>query len=326
MLYNKAIFEPVEADFNEKRVRARRRIQERRNEIYERFPQYKEIEKRISALGIKMGGLALGDGDAQGVEDIKNEIKQLSAKRIAILENAGLPGDYIHDVYECKKCNDSGYADGKYCECFVRELRAQTAKRSNIAAALRGISFDDFDLSYYPDVTDETGKNPRRQMTGILNIAAEFMDNFGKKDNKNLIFYGSTGLGKTFLSAAIANRLAETGITVMYYTAKQLLGMLTENEFNSAYEKKADCSWAYNVDLLIIDDLGSELITTYTVASLFDILNARMLSGGQMIINTNLAPKKLAEIYSARIFSRLTEFEFLKFIGKDIREIKNTQA
>ncbi len=322
MLYNKAIYEPVENLFNDKRVRARRNIEARRNEIYVKFPEYKEIETEISRLGIKLGRIAL-EGGQKDVEEIKSGINELSKKRKKILTDAGLSENYIYDVYECRKCSDSGYIDGEMCDCFADALAAEIAKRSNISKMMERVSFDDFNLEYYPDVTNANGENPRKRIIDILNKATEFINNFGKPGNKNLIFYGNPGLGKTFLSSAIANTLAENGITVMYYTAKQLLKMLTENEFSQNGEYKSDCKWAHEVDLLIIDDLGTEHTTQYTVASLFDIINSRMISGKQIIINTNMAPMDLGKTYSTRIFSRLTEFEILKFIGRDIREMKN---
>ncbi len=323
MLYNKAIYEPVESRFNDKRVRARRNIEIRRNEIYSKFPQYKEAEDEIAKLGIKLGRLAISGGSDSEVEEIKNKIDVLSEKKKKILKEAELEENYIHNVYECAKCKDEGYADGKMCTCFAKELADEIAKRSNIASSLKYVTFDDFKTDYYKDAPDENGYNPRKQIKYILDKVADFIQNFGKPQNKNLVLYGNTGLGKTFLSSAIANRLAERGITVMYYTAKQLLGMLTENEFSSNKEYKEESKWVYDVDLLIIDDLGSELVTQYTVAELFDVVNARMLSGKQMIISTNLELSDLAKIYSGRTFSRLAEFEFLKFIGDDIRVMKN---
>ena len=150
-----------------------------------------------------------------------------------------------------------------------------------------------------------------------------FIDNFGNHDLKNLFFFGSTGLGKTFLSAAIAKKVLEKGFSVVYYSARQLLAMVTDFEFGKAPEKKEACESVFNADLLIIDDLGSEQQTAVSASTLFDIINTRALNGKKMIINTNLAAKDLHSLYSDRIFSRLTEFERLKFIGEDVRVIKN---
>ena len=143
------------------------------------------------------------------------------------------------------------------------------------------------------------------------------MENFDKPDTKNLLFYGDPGLGKTHLSAIIGNYLKGNGKTVMYYSAKQLLSMITDNEFSREHPKKEECERAYNCDLLIIDDLGSEHITNASITSFFDILNTRTVNSKRMIISTNLGFKQMAEIYSARIVSRLTEFNIFKFIGID---------
>ncbi len=322
MLYNKAIYEPVETRFNDKKIKARRTIDERRREIYTAYPEYKTIEDEISKLGIQLARVALGDDRSTEVDEIKNKINSLSADRKKILSDAGLPENYIYDVYECSKCSDTGYIDGVMCDCFKNELFGEIAKKSNIATALKNVTFRDFDVGYYSGDAGDNGRSPREQIMDILAKSIEFVENFGKENNKNLLFYGSPGLGKTFVSSAIANALASRGVTVMYYTSKQLLGLLTDNEFKSTPHTAAEAKWAHNVDLLIIDDLGTEHITSYSVASLFDILNSRMLAGKSIIINTNLSPKEIATIYSSRVFSRLTEFQILKFIGKDIRIMK----
>lgn len=325
MLYNKVIYEPVESRFSAKRARNRCKVDARREEIYQKLPEIREMDRQIEQTGLSLFHLTLnGEMDAErAVAEIKDKNDRLIARKNKLLLEAGYPADYLQNVYDCPKCKDTGYIEGRICDCFYRELVKEAGSRSNLGASMRKSSFDQFQIEFYPDKSDNEGNNPRTQMHFILDCCYGFMRHFGEEENKNLLFYGSTGLGKTFLTAAISNELIEKGYTVMYYSARELFSMLTDNEFQQNQVLRDSCKWAYGVDLLVIDDLGSEHITTYTVASFFDILNARLLSGKQMILNTNLSMSDLNTIYSSRIFSRLTEFEILKFLGNDIRVLKN---
>lgn len=322
MKYDKDIYEKAAAVLNKRRLFAAEERDRRRDEIYEKFPEYKEADEGLSEAGIKLARYALNGAEQEELDKLKEKMKMLSEIKKKILRQEGYPGNYIEDVYSCAKCRDTGYADGEMCSCMREELNKTAATMSNISDVLSKINFDEFDISYYPDVTDENGNNPRKIIMNILNASVNFMDNFDSKNTKSMLFYGSTGLGKTFLSAAIANSLSKSGKTVMYYSAKDLLRMITDNEFSRDYERKNECTRAYSCDLLIIDDLGSEHITSNSVASLFDILNTRMINSKHMIINTNLNMKELNDIYSARILSRFTEFKIFKFVGNDIRYLK----
>ncbi|MBR2847404.1 MAG: ATP-binding protein [Clostridia bacterium] len=321
MIYNKSVYEPVKSEFAERRVIARRKLASRREEVYTKVPRVQEIDTEIETTGLRITKLALSgreDIDA-AVSEIKENTAKLKVERKQLLESAGFTEDYMTNVYACNKCKDTGDINGEMCECFEKELVKQTLKLSKIAPALAKITFDDFDINYYPDVTDADGNNPRKQIDNILANCHNFICDFNKPDNKDLLFYGQTGRGKTFISAVVANEVAKRGYSVMYYTARELFEMLKDNSFTFNEELKEKCRQAYDVDLLIIDDLGSEPVNTYTTAAFFDILNARLISGKRMIINSNLNPDEIKNTYSTRIFSRLTDFNILKFIGDDIR-------
>lgn len=319
MIYSLETENKVKDIYDEKQSNARFLIAARREKIYSSLPQVKELEEQISREGI-----LLAKASIKGEEHTpETDIDILAKKRDEIMKQNGYSPDYIYDVYECNKCKDTGYIGTKMCECMKKEYQKQSLAYSNIAPALLDVDFKDFNIKYYSDTPDENGVIPRNQMKYILRKCDEFVDEFEKKDVKNLFFFGSTGLGKTFLSAAIAKRIYEKGFSVVYYSAKQLLSMLTDFEFGKAPEKKEACANVFVADLLIIDDLGSEQQTSFSTSTLFDIINTRVLNGKKMIINTNLGAKDLHSLYSDRIFSRLTEFERLKFIGKDIRAVKN---
>lgn len=319
MIYSAEIEANVKEVFERKQADARYQISARREKIYSEIPQIKELEEKISKEGIKLTMSALN-----GQEYVaENDMSALAQKRDALMKEYGYSPDYINDVYSCKKCNDTGYVNGEMCECMKKEYQKFSFAYSNIASSLSNSSLEDFSLELYSEVPDENGDIPRNVMRYILTKSVEFIENFSSDEVKNLFFFGSTGLGKTFLSAAIAKKISEKGFSVLYFSAKQLLSMMTDYEFGKIPEKKELCESVYKTDLLIIDDLGSEQQTSYSISNLFDIINSRMLSGKKMIINTNLAAKDLHVLYSDRIFSRLTEFERLKFIGNDIRILKN---
>ena len=319
MIYGGEVESKVKDIFEEKQANARFQIAARREKIYSEIPEIKELEDKISREGAR-----LAISKVKGLEyKPENDLNSLAEKRDEIMKNHGFSPDYFYDVYECKICSDTGYVGGKMCDCMKKEIQKFSLAYSNIAPSLLEVNIEDFNINYYSDAPDEQGNVPRVQMKYILGKCENFIDGFSKKDAKNLFFFGGTGLGKTFLSAAIAKKIFEKGYSVLYYSSKQLLSMMTDFEFGRTPEKKQACESVFTADLLIIDDLGSEQQTSYSAVTLFDIINTRTLNGKKMIINTNLAAKDLHSLYSDRIFSRLNEFETLKFIGKDIRILKN---
>ena len=319
MIYGGEVEAKVKELFERKQANARFQITKRREKIYSEIPEICEIEETISREGVRIAKASI-----KGQDYIpETNLDALADRRDRIMAENGYSPDYIYDVYDCRLCNDTGYIDGKMCDCMKKEMQKQSLFYSNIAPALLNVNIEDFNINYYADTPDENGKIPREEIKYILEKCEEFIDKFGAHDLKDLFFFGSTGLGKTFLSAAIAKKVLEKGFSVVYYSARQLLAMMTDFEFGKAPEKKEACESIFSADLLIIDDLGSEQQTAVSASTLFDIINTRMLNGKKMIINTNLAAKDLHSLYSDRIFSRLTEFERLKFIGEDVRVIKN---
>lgn len=319
MIYTQEALSRVQDIYDEKQANARFQTAARRNKIYSEIPEVKEIEEKISSEGVKMA-----IASAKGQEYVPDEsLESLGEKRDRLMKEHGYDPDYIQDVYECINCKDSGYIKGVMCECMKKMLQSQSLSYSNIAPALMKAGFEDFKLEYYPDEADAQGVNPRKQMKHILDRCWNFIDNFDCEESKNLLFFGGAGLGKTLLSAAIAKEVFAKGKAVVYYSAKQLLTMLVDYEFGKIPEQKDACEMVYKADLLIIDDLGSEQQNTYTASTLFEIINTRALNGKKMIINTNLSGRDLQTLYSARIFSRINEFETLKFVGNDIRVLKN---
>lgn len=318
MIYTEEIENKIRDIYDEKQSKVRFLIAARREKIYTEIPEIKEIEDAISREGISLAMASL-----KGTEYVpEKDMDKLAEEKGKLLEKNGYPKDYMENVFECSNCKDTGYINGKMCDCVKKEMQKHMMEYSNIAPTLLNVSLKDFILDYYSDAADEQGSIPRDRMWFIFAKCKEFIEDFGKENVKSLFFFGNTGLGKTFLSAAIARELSEQGYSVLYFSAKQLLSMMTEYDFGRIPEKKQLCESVFTSDLLIIDDLGSEQQTAYSISTLFDIINTRALNGKKMIINTNLAPRDLHTIYSDRIYSRINEFETLKFIGEDIRIIK----
>lgn len=296
----------------------------RLNEAYERLPRVKEIDAELSMLGISASkGIISGDGDTAGlVSHLSNESKRLVAEKDTLLKNAGFTADFFTNVYKCAACGDTGYTGGEVCGCFKRRLIAKFYEMSNLSGILKRENFDTFNINHYSNETDpKTGVSPRANMNRVWTAALNFVKNFDTEFN-NLLLYGDTGLGKTFLCNCIAKELLDAGKTVIYVTSPQLFKMVESIRFDkdSGDEPEQFMEMVFSSDLLIIDDLGTEISTVVTASELFNIINTRLLNRRHTIISTNFSPPEYADIYSDRITSRLFgNYLFLKFFGDDIR-------
>lgn len=326
MIYNRKIYDSVKQKFEARQVTARRTKELRRTEIYSKIPEIKVIDEQIASAGIKLSRLALSgiSNISAEIENIRQQNNMLISQKTELLAKNGFPHDYMISYYKCPKCSDTGYVDGVMCECFKAELINAAYENSNIAPALRNISFDNFDLTCYSNEYDAENKViPREHIKDILCLCMKFITEFEKPECKNLLFTGNAGVGKTFTSAAVANEILKKGYIVMYYTAGELFNLLKTAEFSFGSEAAENKRTAYDADLIIIDDLGTEMTGQAGVSCFFEILNARMLSGKKIIINTNLGFRELQSLYSPRILSRISEFEYMKIVGSDIRWNKN---
>ncbi len=283
--------------------------------VYLSNPELKEIENKLSAVGAKLAITALS-GDTEKIEKLKAESAILADKKGKILNKSGVT-DF---KYECSVCKDTGYVQGKICDCIKAQAEKIIIAELSKEMPLGECSFDNFDLKYYSDKTDKNGENPRRRMTAILKVCTEYVINFGK-ESKNLLFFGNAGLGKTHLTLAIVSGIIKKGFLPIYGSAENLFSAIEKEKFSGdgrgTYDSMLDC------DLLVIDDLGAELTTSFTKSVLYNLINTRMLSRKPTIINTNLSMKEIEQRYTARVSSRLIgNYEWHKFLGDDIRQQK----
>ncbi|MBQ6826233.1 MAG: ATP-binding protein [Clostridia bacterium] len=287
---------------------------------YDNNSRLYEIDNELSVLGAKLVTAALTDGK-EGVDALKETSKKLTEEKNAILKSNG-----VEPIkYSCNACMDTGYIGGKICECVRREAARVMADELSREMPLIDSKFEDFDLKYYSDKTDENGQNPRRRMTAILKLCKEYVLNFDENTKENLLFMGDAGLGKTHLTLAIVSGVIEKGYLPVYGSAENLFSTIEAEKF--AGEGRGSYEAILNCDLLVIDDLGAEMATSFTKSVLYNLVNTRILTRKPTIINTNLSMKQIEERYTPRISSRLIgNYEGQKFIGRDIRQQKRLES
>ncbi|MBO5454050.1 MAG: ATP-binding protein [Clostridia bacterium] len=325
MKYPEKIYKTVK-EYYENMANVRKLKQSNRiSEVHEKIPQIAEADREISMLAVKFTrSLAAGSDAVENVKIFREECDRINAFKKELLLKNGYSEDYLDEEISCTLCNDAGFYDGKMCQCFENRIIEEIRKNSNLPLVMDKQSFDTFNLNYY---SDEGNPSPRLIMGAVKSMCEDYAQNFSD-ESPNLLFYGGTGLGKTFLSSCIAKKVMDKGASVFYQSAYKIFSMFDKIKFDDEKDElvKFHTDNAYDVDLLVIDDLGTEFITSYTAEVLFDLINTRFNSGKKTIINTNLGPEELEKIYSARITSRLFgDYMPIEFYGNDIRRIKQSE-
>ncbi|HCW03478.1 MAG TPA: DNA replication protein DnaC [Clostridium sp.] len=301
-------------------------LQRRRAEIEKKLPQVLDLERQIGKLCVELSMSALRtieDRDSY-LKNLKDKITDCRIKKTELLVANSYSQDYLSLHYRCGKCKDTGYIGLKKCGCYKQKLIELHYKDSDLSHVLKTNNFDNFNINYYSSQrAGEEPESPRKNMEKILSKALNFIKTFDKSKD-NLLFYGNSGTGKTFLSHCIAKELLDKGYFVVYRTAEELIQNLRKIRFENHRDLEKlllDC------DLLIIDDLGTEQINDFSKTELFNLLNKRLLKEKNMLVSTNYSLKELMSIYSERITSRLLgNFNLFKFYGDDIRVTKNLHS
>ena len=293
-------------------------------EAYRRVPRLKEIDLRLrQTMARAAQAVFVSGGDVQqAMEQAKNENLALQMERRELIAANFEPG-YLDDAPICEHCGGTGYIGSSMCEC-LRELCRQEQKRELTFLNVGKESFEQFRLDYYPDRIDpRQGVNIRAVMEKTFQTCRRYAFDFTER-SENLLFSGGTGLGKTFLSACIARTVADRGYSVCYETASHLFTKLERAKFNGDEEARRDSEKFTACDLLIVDDLGTEMGGQFTTSALYGLINDRILAGKATIISTNLNSEDLEKRYSAAIASRLRgNYRRIAFMGEDIRLKKN---
>ncbi|NLH02175.1 MAG: ATP-binding protein [Clostridiales bacterium] len=307
-------------------------LNRRRAEIYELIPEIKKIETEITTImtGVAVDALKKGLDAGSAVENARSQCDILLEKRTELLKSAGYPADYIDEIFSCSKCRDKGYILGKPCTCLDNLYKAEAVRELSSMLNIEGQSFENFDLSYYEKTPASGGTSPYQIMSTVLSLCRDYAYDFGK-NSVNLLFRGGTGLGKTFLSVCIARVVSEKGYSVVYDTAVSVMEAFEAHKFDRGGADSDNISVKVrrylDCDLLILDDLGTEMTTNFTLSALYTLINNRLLSGGKTIITTNLSEDDIRKRYSPQIVSRLEgEYILLNFSGSDIRRLKRERG
>ena len=320
MALSNAQYDEIMRGYQTRQLHNRRLTQERLDALYKKIPQLKVIQEHIASVSVEAARRKLKD-DTEGCEKAKAELFTLKAKKEALLKEHGYTPEVFTPIYTCKDCKDTGYVDGKKCHCFTQAAINIVYAQSNIEKILQKENFSTFSYEYYSDeeINPVTGLSSLETVHRAVNECKHFIEDFDNKP-KNLFFYGNTGVGKTFLSNCIAKELLEKGYSVIYFTAFQLFDILSKGVFQKDSDAIAAHQNIYDCDLLIIDDLGTELANTFTSSQFFLCVNERILRQKSTIISTNLNMSDMAEIYSERVPSRITSnYTVIKLFGDDIR-------
>ena len=299
-------------------------LRSREQEIYEKLPRVREIDKQLAgsmALAVQ-AAFAKGQDGAAALAQVREANLALQAERKDLIATH-FPLDYLEDGPMCPLCEDNGYIGSTMCRC-LQELCRQEQKQEISLLSCGEQRFSDFRLDFYSAEKDPTyGASPRAIMTHTLEVCRKYAENF-TKTSENLLFNGGTGLGKTMLSACIACEVTEKGYSVAYESAPQLFSQLENHRFRPNEQTARAAAKFENCDLLMIDDLGTELPGQFVVAALYALLNERLMAGKPTVISTNLTISEIRERYSPQIASRMQgNFRLLPFVGQDIRILKN---
>lgn len=305
--------------YNEKQLHHRRLHEERVQTAYSKIPRLAGIDADIARISLDK--LRAKFSKKPDHTDLSAAISTLSAERRAQLKNAGFPENYLDPTYDCPLCRDTGYIGNQKCSCFKKAEIELLYDQSNIRSCLEEENFSTCCLDYYSRelINDVTGLSSYDTAALALKRCQNFVETFGASF-ENLFFYGDTGVGKTFFSHCIARDLIDRSYCVIYFTAFDLFDLFARHTFSTTEEARELHGNIFACDLLIIDDLGTELTNSFVSSQLFLCINERMLRKKSTIISTNLSLDRFAEIYSERTFSRISSnYTMIKLFGNDIR-------
>ena len=322
MHLNNTQYQTIMRSYDLKRQHHRHLLEERRRKIEQAVPEYAKCQDLITMISAKRARAAAG-GRSEAVADLKDEAEQLKCRMNTLLEENGFSPEDLEMTFDCPDCRDTGFIGSEKCHCFKQAVVDLLYQQSNIRELLKEENFRNFRLDYYSDVPDPgLGISPRANMRSVLKICNHFISHFDEEDD-NLLFYGDTGVGKTFLTNCIAAALLDSCHTVIYLTAQHLVDLMQEKTFGHSEDSELDpdmFGYIFDCDLLIIDDLGTEFNNSFVTSQFFSCVNERLVRRKSTIISTNLSLDDLQNNYSERIFSRLvSKYRILKILGDDIR-------
>ena len=313
-------YDTIMREYSRRQAQNHRILEEHTAEAYGKIPRLKEIDDEVATLSADKVRRLL-NGEEKGTSDLKAAIQELSDERITLLVANGFPGDYLEMPYTCPDCQDTGYVGTKKCHCFLKAIIDLFYTQSNLKGLLEQENFEHFNFDYYSSNYRDrlSGQNSRELATRAYQECMNFIHNFDT-EHGNLLLFGNTGIGKTFLSHCIAKEVMDSLHSVLYLTASEFFDALLEKALTRNDESCLLYEQIHQCDLLIIDDLGTERNTDFVVSPLFVCLNDRILNRKSTIISTNLTLEEIKTNYTERTFSRISNhYKILRLAGDDIR-------
>lgn len=322
MALSNSQYDAIMREYGRQQIENHHKLEERRQEIYARLPVVRQLEAEIAERSVACAKKLL-EGDKSVLDRLKEDLKDLREQKSLIIRAAGYPDDYLELHYRCPDCRDTGLIDGRKCHCFLQAQMKLLHAQSNLEDVLERENFNALSYEYYDDteILPQLGITNAAYMRRVVAGCREFVRDFDKKHD-NLLFTGSTGVGKTFLTNCIARELMDDFHSVIYLTASDLFDVFSRNKFD--YDNAEDMyRFILDCDLLIIDDLGTELNNSFTSSQLFYCINERMNMSRSTIISTNLTLARLRDSYTDRVTSRIMSgYRIIPLYGGDIRLLK----
>ena len=331
MAYDGKIMHRALQRFEEDKRQREEQFQNRRESVFRRQPRLREVdsELRSTMSRIIVNALRRGTDPRPAVERLRDENLSLQAEKRELLARMGLPEDCLEEKPFCRLCGDTGYRNGQVCRCLRSYYAREQQKELSRMLDLGSQSFDTFSLNWYSEeYTPSLGISARENMDWVYNTCREYAENFGPESG-SLLLSGAPGLGKTHLSAAIAREVSGDGWSVVYDTAGHIFQQFETQKFSreEGDEASADVDRVLSCDLLILDDLGTEMTTAFVQSALYQIINGRLMEKKATILNTNLKVEDISRRYSPQIASRIEgEYQMLPFFGEDIRKLKKQRG
>lgn len=316
--------------FQADKARRREELERRRREAFRRAPGVEEIDRELrgTAARIVLAAFDGGGDPEEALRELEKRNLALQREQAERLTAAGLPYDYLDDGPACRQCGDSGWLeDGRPCRCLMRYYTGEQNRRLSKLLDLGNQSFETFSLEWYSDrVWEEYGWSPLENMRAVREICGEYARGFSRRSG-NLLFTGAPGLGKTFLSACIAREVSERGFSVVYDTAGHVFQQFESGKFGreNPFEEDPDreVNRYLHCDLLIMDDVGTEMLTSFVQSAFYRIVNDRLVNGRKTVLSTNLPAEEIGRRYGEAALSRIRgEYQILRFFGEDIRLLK----
>lgn len=325
MALSNSQYDAIMREYGRQQIENHHKLEERRKEIYARLPVVKQLEAEIAERSVACAKKLL-EGDKGVLDRLKEDLRDLREQKALIIRAAGYPDDYLELHYRCPDCRDTGLVDGRKCHCFLQAQMKLLHAQSNLEDVLERENFKALSYEYYDDteILPQLGITNAAYMRRVVAGCREFVRDFDKKHD-NLLFTGSTGVGKTFLTNCIARELMDDFHSVIYLTASDLFDVFSRNKFDydNAEDMKDMYRFILDCDLLIIDDLGTELNNSFTSSQLFYCINERMNMSRSTIISTNLTLARLRDSYTDRVTSRIMSgYRIIPLYGGDIRLLK----